>query len=68
MVILVVTQDYGVVAMILGKGAYGIHWSGKWYINENIEQMLMVRHMSKKAKNANKRPHLKGLAKKDYGR
>ena len=28
---IVVTQDYGVAAMILGKGAYGIHQSGKWY-------------------------------------
>ena len=27
----VVTQDYGVAAMALGKGAYGIHQSGKWY-------------------------------------
>jgi uncharacterized protein YaiI (UPF0178 family) len=26
---MVVTQDYGVAAMILGKGAYGIHQSGK---------------------------------------
>ena len=34
---LVVTQDYGVAAMILSKGAYGIHQSGKRYINENID-------------------------------
>ena len=27
---IVVTQDYGVAAMILGKGAYGIRQSGKW--------------------------------------
>ena len=27
---IVVTQDYGVAAMALGKGAYGIHQSGKW--------------------------------------
>ena len=26
---IVVTQDYGVAAMILGKGAYGIHQNGK---------------------------------------
>ena len=26
---LVVTQDYGVAVMILGKSAYGIHQSGK---------------------------------------
>ena len=47
---LVVTQDYGVAAMILGKGAYGIHQSGKWYTNENIDQMLIERHLSKKAR------------------
>lgn len=51
---IVVTQDYGVAAMILGKGAYGIHQSGKWYMNENIDQMLMERHLTKKARNAKK--------------
>jgi UPF0178 protein DORLON_01586 len=61
---LVVTQDYGVAAMILGKGAYGIHQSGKWYTNENIDQMLMERHMVKKARNAKKKHHLKGPAKR----
>lgn len=61
---LVVTQDYGVAAMILGKGAYGIHQSGKWYTNENIDQMLMERHMAKKARNEKKKHHLKGPAKR----
>ena len=61
---LVVTQDYGVAAMILGKGAYGIHQSGKWYTNENIDQMLMECHMAKKAMNAKKKHHLKGTAKR----
>ena len=61
---LVVTQDYGVAAMILGKGAYGIHQSGKWYTNENIDQMLMERHMAKKARNTKKKHHLKGPAKR----
>ena len=28
---IVVSQDYGVAAMVLGKGAYAIHQSGKWY-------------------------------------
>lgn len=27
----VVSQDYGVAAMALSKGAYAIHQSGKWY-------------------------------------
>ena len=45
----VVTQDYGVAAMALGKNAFAIHQSGKWYTNENIDMMLMERHLSKKA-------------------
>jgi len=57
---LVVTQDYGVAAMTLGKGAYGIHQSGRWYTDENIEQMLMERHLGKKARRASGKHHLKG--------
>lgn len=60
----VVTQDYGVAAMALGKGAYGIHQSGKWYTNENIDQFLMERHLAKKARNASKKHHLKGASKR----
>ena len=61
---IVVTQDYGVAAMILGKGAYGIHQSGKWYTNENIDQMLMERHLNKKARRASHKNHLKGPKKR----
>ncbi len=57
---IVVTQDYGVAAMALGKGAYAIHQSGKWYTDENIDQMLMERHLSKKARRASGKNHLKG--------
>ena len=46
----VVSQDYGVAAMALGKGAYAIHQSGKWYTDENIDRMLMERHLNKKAR------------------
>mgnify|MGYP002516759390 CR=1 FL=1 len=60
---IVVTQDYGVAAMALGKNAYAIHQSGKWYTNENIDQMLMERHLAKKARRATKKHHLKGPAK-----
>ena len=49
---IVVSQDYGVAAMALGKNAYAIHQSGKWYTNENIDQMLMERHLNKKARRA----------------
>lgn len=37
---IVVSQDYGVAAMALGKGAYAIHQSGKWYTNENIDRII----------------------------
>lgn len=49
-----VSQDYGVAAMALGKGCYAIHQSGKWYTNENIDQMLMERHLAKKARRSSK--------------
>ena len=61
---LVVTQDYGVAAMILGKGAYGIHQSGKWYTDENIDHMLMERHISKKIRRSKSKYHLRGPAKR----
>ena len=57
---IVVSQDYGVAAMALGKKAYVIHQSGKWYTNENIDQMLMERHLNKKARRASGKNHLKG--------
>ena len=59
-----VSQDYGVAAMALGKGCFAIHQSGKWYINENIDQMLMERHLAKKARRSSKKHHLKGPAKR----
>ena len=59
-----VSQDYGVAAMALGKGCYAIHQSGKWYTNENIDQMLMERHLAKKERRATKKHHIKGPAKR----
>lgn len=61
---LVVTQDYGVAAMALGKGCYCIHQSGKRYTNENIEGMLMQRHVAKKIRRSTNKSHLKGPAKR----
>ena len=61
---MVVSQDYGVAAMALGKGAYAIHQAGKWYTNENIDQMLMERHLNKKARRASQKNHLKGPKKR----
>ena len=60
---IVVTQDYGVAAMALGQGAYAIHHSGRWYTNDNIDMMLMERHIAKKARRASGKHHLRGPAK-----
>lgn len=61
---IVVTQDYGVAAMALGKECYAIHQNGKWYTNDNIDQMLMERHLSKSARRASSKNHLRGPAKR----
>mgnify|MGYP000701292476 CR=1 FL=1 len=61
---IVVSQDYGVAAMALGKGAYAIHQSGKWYTDDNIDQMLMERHLSKKARRSSRKCHVMGLKKR----
>ena len=61
---IVVSQDYGVAAMALGIGAYAIHQSGKWYTDANIDQMLMERHLNKKARRSSGKNHLKGPRKR----
>lgn len=61
---IVVSQDYGVAAMALGKGAYAIHQSGRWYTNDNMDQMLMERHLNKKARRSSHKNHVKGLKKR----
>ena len=61
---IVVSQDYGVAAMALGKGAYAIHQSGEWYTDDNIDQMLMERHLNKKARRSSHKNHIKGPKKR----
>ncbi len=59
---IVVTQDYGVAAMALGKGAYAIHPGGKLYTEHNIDIMLMERDIAKKCRRSGER--IGGHAKK----
>ena len=61
---IVVSQDYGVAAMALGKGAYAIHQSGRWYTDDNMDQMLMERHLNKKARRSSRKNHIKGPKKR----
>ena len=60
---IVVSQDYGVAALALGKKCYCIHQSGRWYTDDNIDTLLMERHLAKKARRS-ARHHLKGPAKR----
>jgi uncharacterized protein YaiI (UPF0178 family) len=60
---IVVTQDYGVSAMALGKGARAIHQSGKQYTDGNIDGLLADRHIAKVARRKSKN-HLKGPRKR----
>jgi len=45
---IVITQDFGVAAMVLGKGAYAISPKGRIYSNDNIERLLFERHLGQK--------------------
>lgn len=45
---IVVTQDYGVAAMALGKRAYAISPKGYIYDEQNIERLLFERHIAGK--------------------
>ena len=60
---IVITQDYGVAALALGKGARAIHQSGRRYTDDNIDTLLMERHLAKRARRSGKH-HLKGPAKR----
>ena len=61
---IVVTQDYGVAAMALGREAKAIHQSGRWYTNENIDRLLMERHIAKEARRKSSKNHLHGPKKR----
>ena len=59
-----VTQDYGVATLVLGRGGYAIHQSGRIFTNENIDGLLMERHINKKARMSASKNHLKGPKKR----
>lgn len=57
-----VTQDYGLAAMCLARGAYPISQNGLVFTDRNIDQLLFSRYVSKKVRRAGGR--LKGPAKR----
>lgn len=59
---IVVTQDYGLVAMCLARGAVLLNQDGMVYSDKNIDALLMSRHTARKIRSAGGR--LKGPAKR----
>ena len=58
----VVTQDYGLAAMCLAKGAVALSQDGMVYNSDNIDALLLARYTAKKIRNAGGR--LRGPAKR----
>ena len=59
---IVITQDYGLAAMCLGKKAIVLHQDGKQYTNDNISGLLEFRAIGKKIRRNGGRT--KGLQKR----
>lgn len=67
---IVITQDYGLAAMALGKQAYAMHSSGLQYTDGNIGRLLEERHMVKELRRTSRNSNLRGvksLMRKDDG-
>ena len=59
---IVITQDFGLAAMVLGKKAKAINQNGLFFSSENIERLLFERHISQKIRHSGGRS--KGPAKR----
>ncbi|AMC09538.1 YaiI/YqxD family protein [Turicibacter sp. H121] len=59
---LVITQDYGLGALVLAKKGYAMNQNGKRYEDQNIDQLLFTRHLSSKLRQSGQR--LKGPKKR----
>ncbi|WP_342514918.1 YaiI/YqxD family protein [Sporosarcina sp. FSL K6-1522] len=49
---IVVTQDYGLAAMVLAKKGHPIDQNGRLYTADNIDQLLYARHTAQKVRMA----------------
>lgn len=47
---IVVTQDFGLAAMVLGKGARAINQNGLIFTNDNIDKLLLERHIGQRVR------------------
>ena len=60
---IVITQDYGLAAMVLSKQGHAVSQNGLVFHQDNIDQLLFTRHMAKKIRNEGGRT--KGPKKRD---
>ncbi|MEK3937587.1 YaiI/YqxD family protein [Sporosarcina sp. FSL W7-1349] len=49
---IVVTQDYGLAAMVLAKQGHPIDQNGRLYTEDNMDQLLYARHTAQKIRMA----------------
>ncbi len=61
---IVITQDYGLAALALGKGCRAINQNGMLYTNDNIDMLLDTRYISQKLRNSKSKHHIKGPKKR----
>ena len=52
---IVITKDYGLASLVLSRNSYAINQSGMVYTNENIDELLYSRYISKKMRNSGAR-------------
>lgn len=52
---IVVTQDYGVAAMALAKKAIALNQNGWAYTDDNMDELLMKRHMNQEIRRKHKK-------------
>ena len=59
---IVVTQDFGLAAMVIGKGAQAVNQNGLVFTDDNMDKLLMERHIGQKIRRGGGRT--KGPAKR----
>ncbi|MDR2899789.1 MAG: YaiI/YqxD family protein [Clostridiales bacterium] len=52
---IVITQDFGLAAMVIGKGARALNQNGLIFSDKNMDRLLFERHIGKEALRSGKR-------------
>lgn len=62
---IVITQDYGLAALVLSRNAYPITQNGLQYTNENIDGLLSMRHIGGVLRKHKRYSNMKKRSKED---